>query len=153
MSRLARLSLVTTVLTFLLATAGGLVRATDSGLGCPGWPTCYGKWIPPWNEHAIIEWNHRLLASLVSFGVIAACVVAVLFYRRDRTTLWLGLAIVPLVLGQALLGAYVVNRKLEAWTVVAHLGLGMAFAATLIFLTVHLTVARRGRAGPAPWAC
>ncbi|MBV9933623.1 MAG: COX15/CtaA family protein, partial [Actinobacteria bacterium] len=102
MSRLARLSLVTTILTFLLATAGGLVRATDSGLGCPGWPTCYGRWIPPANHHAIIEWTHRLLASLVSFGVIATCVVAVLFYRRDRRdrrTVTLGLAIVPLVIG------------------------------------------------------
>jgi len=148
MSRLARLSLVTTVLTFLLATAGGLVRATDSGLGCPGWPTCYGRWIPPANHHAIIEWTHRLLASLVSFGVIATCVVAVLFYRRDRTTVRLGLAIVPLVIGQALLGAYVVEHKLEAWTVVAHLGLGMGFAATLIFLTVHLTASSRGRAEP-----
>ena len=39
-----------------------------------------------------------------------------------------------------------VNRQLEAWTVVAHLGLGMAFAAALIFLTVHLTVPTRGRA-------
>ena len=85
MSRLARLSLVTTALTFLLATAGGLVRATDSGLGCPGWPKCYGRWIPPANEHAIIEISHRYLASLVSIGVIATCVVAVLFHRRDRT--------------------------------------------------------------------
>jgi protoheme IX farnesyltransferase len=148
MSRLARLSLVTTVLTFLLATAGGLVRATDSGLGCPGWPTCYGRWIPPANHHAIIEWTHRLLASLVSFGVIATCVVAVLFYRRDRRTVALGLAIVPLVFAQALLGAYVVKHKLEAWTVVAHLGLGMGFAATLIFLTVHLTTTSRGKAAP-----
>jgi protoheme IX farnesyltransferase len=146
MSRLARLSLVTTVLTFLLATAGGLVRATDSGLGCPRWPLCYGRLIPPANHHAIIEWTHRLLASLVTFGVIATCVVAVLFYRRDRRTVALGLAIVPLVVGQALLGAYVVGHKLEAWTVVAHLGLGMGFAATLIFLTVHLTTTRRGRA-------
>ena len=148
MSRLARLSLVTTVLTFLLATAGGLVRATDSGLGCPGWPLCYGRLIPPANHHAIIEWTHRLLASLVSVGVIATCVVAVLFYRRDRTTVRLGLAIVPLVIGQALLGAYVVEHKLEAWTVVAHLGLGMGFAATLIFLTVHLTTRSQGRAAP-----
>jgi len=146
MSRLARLSLVTTALTFLLATAGGLVRATGSGLGCPGWPKCFGRWVPPANEHAIIEISHRYLASLVSIGVIATCVVAVLFHRRDRTTLGLGLAIVPLVVGQALLGAYVVDHKLAAWTVVAHLGLGMGFAAALIFLTVHLTVPRRGRA-------
>src|SRR4051812_19608203 len=144
MSRLAKLSLVTTVLTFLAVTAGGLVRATDSGLGCPGWPKCYGRWIPPADHHAIIEMSHRYLASAVSIGVIATCVAAVLFHRNDRLTLRLGLAIVPLVVAQALLGAYVVHHELAAWTVVAHLGLGMLFAATLIVLTVHLTVARTG---------
>ena len=144
MSRLARLSLGTTVLTFLLAGVGGLVRATDSGLGCPGWPKCHGQWIPPADHHAWIEMTHRYLASGVSVGVIATCVVAVLFHRRDRLTLRLGLAIVPLVMAQALLGAYVVGRELEAWTVVAHLGLGMLFAATLIVLTTHLVVPRTG---------
>jgi protoheme IX farnesyltransferase len=144
MSRLARLSLATTVCSFLLAAVGGLVRATDSGLGCPGWPKCYGGWIPPADHHAIIEMSHRYLASFVSVGVVATCVLAVLFHRQDRLTVRLGLALVPLVMAQALLGAYVVNRDLEAWTVVAHLGLGMLFAATLIVLTVHLTVARTG---------
>ncbi|MEY2565743.1 MAG: heme o synthase [Actinomycetota bacterium] len=148
MSRLARLSLVTTVLSFLLAAAGGLVRATDSGLGCPGWPKCYGRWIPPADHHAIIEMSHRYLASAVSIGVVATCVVAVLFHRKDRIALGLGLAIVPLVVAQALLGAYVVHHELAAWTVVAHLGLGMAFAATLITLTVHLHVERTGVGDP-----
>jgi protoheme IX farnesyltransferase len=144
MSRLARLTLATTILTFLLSAVGGLVRATDSGLGCPGWPRCYGRWIPPADHHAIIEMTHRYLASAVSIGVIATCALAVLFHRRDRTTLRLGLAIVPLVAAQAGLGAYVVGRELEPWTVVAHLGLAMAFAATLITLTVHLNVPRTG---------
>src|SRR5687767_7644002 len=148
MSRLARLSLGTTVLSFLLAGVGGLVRATDSGLGCPGWPKCHGQWIPPADHHAWIEMTHRYLASGVSIGVVATCVVAVLFHRRDRVTFWLGLAIVPLVMVQALLGAYVVGRELEAWTVVAHLGLGMTFAATLILLTVHLLVPRTGTGEP-----
>ena len=145
MSRLARLSLGTTALTFVLAAVGGLVRATDSGLGCPGWPKCYGRWIPPADHHAIIEMTHRYLASLVSVGVIATCVVAVLFHRKDRTAVGLGLALVPLIAAQAGLGAYVVGRELEAWTVVAHLGLGMAFAAALIALTVHVLSPR-----PAP---
>jgi len=137
-SLLARLSFATTALTFVLAAAGGLVRATNSGLGCPGWPKCYGRWVPPADHHAIIEMTHRYLASAVSIGVIATCAIAILFHRRDRVAVGLGATLVPVVIAQALLGAYVVHRELEAWTVVAHLALAMAFAAVTIALTVHL---------------
>src|SRR5438309_1030754 len=112
MSRLAKLSLVTTVLTFLAVTAGGLVRATSSGLGCPGWPKCYGRWIPPANEHAIIEWNHRFLVQLLGWFLVALVVSIVIWSRHDRTALRLGIAIVPLFVVQAALGAYVVGREL-----------------------------------------
>ena len=146
MSRLARLSLLTTVLTFLAVTAGGLVRATGSGLGCPGWPRCFGRWIPPANAHSIIEMSHRYLVSLSIWAAVAVCVSALVWHRRDRVTFGLGLAIVPLFAAQAALGAYVVHRKLTAWTVVAHLALAMVVVGLLILLTVHLVA--RGRALP-----
>ncbi len=140
---------MTTALTFVLAAAGGLVRATNSGLGCPGWPKCYGRWIPPADHHALIEMTHRYLASLVSIGVVATCAIAILFHRRDRAAVSLGVALVPVVAAQALLGAYVVHRELEAWTVVAHLGLAMAFAAVTIALTIHLRTPPDAPRGPA----
>src|SRR5438270_1615526 len=139
MSRLAKLSLVTTVLTFLAVTAGGLVRATGSGLGCPGWPRCYGRWIPPANAHSIIEMTHRYLVSFSIYAAVAVLVVVVVWHRRDRFALRIGLAIVPLFIAQAALGAYVVGRELVWLSVLAHLALAMVLMATLIVLIVHLS--------------
>ena len=146
MTRLARLSIGTTALTFVLAGVGGLVRATDSGLGCPGWPKCYGRWIPPLERAALIEMTHRYLAVSVGLAVVITGIAAL--RSKDRGARNLGLALVPLLIAQSLLGAFVVGRELEAWTVVAHLALGMSFVATLIALTVHVSIPRRGSGTP-----
>src|SRR3954447_4270119 len=139
MSRLAKAFLATTAVPLLAATAGGMVRATGSGLGCPGWPKCYGRWIPPANAHSIIEMTHRYLVSFSIYAAVAVLVSILIWHRRDRFTLALGVAIVPLFIAQAALGAYVVGRELIWWSVVTHLALAMVLMATLIVLTVHLS--------------
>src|SRR5688500_18779544 len=104
MSRLARLSLGTAALSFVLAAVGGLVRATDSGLGCPGWPKCYGQWVPPMERAALIEMSHRYLAVFVGIGVVATGITAL--RSKDRQAKSLGLVLVPLLIAQSLLGAF-----------------------------------------------
>jgi cytochrome c oxidase assembly protein subunit 15 len=99
---------------------GAAVRLTGSGLGCPDWPKCYGRTVPPLELHAVIEYGNRLITGFVGLAVIAASALA--FLRRPyRWHLALFGAILPLgVIGQAILGAFVVKHHLAPELVMGH---------------------------------
>ena len=137
MTRFQKLTIATTASTVLLIAAGGLVRATDSGLGCPGWPTCFGRWIPPLETHAIIEYSHRLLATVAVVLIAAQAVVAWRSYRRVRQILVPSIAALVLVFVQAGLGGIVVAGELEATLVTLHFATAMTLLGVLVNITAN----------------
>lgn len=131
-----RLAVVTAGLSLVLVALGGAVRATDSGLACPDWPLCFGRWIPPANLNMWLEHSHRLLAGVVGIAVAVLAVWAVARFRDRPTILWASVTALVLVVVQAGLGALVVLHLLDANLVTAHLGMAMVVVACLVYLAV-----------------
>ena len=115
MTRFAKLA-VAAVATYVLIAVGGLVRATDSGLGCPDWPLCFGDWLPPADLNAWIEHTHRLVAAVFVGPLVGAVGLITVFSSRRRDTPLLVAAVVAgvLVIVESLLGAAVVLQGLAA---------------------------------------
>lgn len=135
---------------FLLVIIGGVVRVTGSGLGCPDWPLCYGKILPPPEYTAIIEYTHRFVASvIVGPLILAAAAVALARYRSDRWV-WIPAAVsVPLLLAQGLLGGVTVLTELPGGIVALHLATAEALLAVCLLLMMasfRTPVVRRGTA-------
>lgn len=78
MKSLRRLSYITLGIALTHLVFGAIVRISGSGMGCgDNWPKCYGHWFPPFDQPTlIIEWTHRLLASLLITAVIALAATA-----------------------------------------------------------------------------
>jgi cytochrome c oxidase assembly protein subunit 15 len=123
--RYAQVTLIALVALVLIVFTGSAVRLTASGLGCPDWPKCDGGYVAPAQINAWIEYGNRLLTGFVGIAVIAASLLA--FFRRPyRWHLAVFGALLPLgVIGQAILGAFVVKYHLPPELVIGHFLLSM----------------------------
>jgi len=129
------LVLITLLTTYALIVLGGVVRATGSGDACPDWPRCHGELIPPFETAVMIEFSHRLVASVVGFMVLALVFVAWRTYRDRPFMIWGSVTALVLVVAQAILGGMAVLNDLHANIVMAHLALASTVLALLIVLT------------------
>ena len=153
---------VTLFLTFDLIIFGAFTRLTDSGLGCPDWPGCYGH-ANPIQAHtdisaaetamptgpvtvikAWIEMIHRYLAMGIGVLIVATMVIAwrrwlqsgrkaIRFSPRFPTLLF------AFVCVQGAFGAWTVTMKLQPVIVTTHLLLGMALLALLTWFGARLS--------------
>ena len=147
--RLQVLTLVTLFLTFDLVVFGAFTRLTDSGLGCPDWPGCYGHASPVGAQldidaaqaamptgpvthpKAWIEMIHRYLATGVGVLILTLAVTSWLERRRIQISLWWPMVTLAWVCLQGAFGALTVTMKLFPAIVTLHLLGGMVLLALL----------------------
>jgi heme A synthase len=147
-----RLVLATAVATFVLIIVGGVVRVSDSGLGCGpggsglhGWPFCKGNVVPGVDLNSVVEYTHRALAGAVSIMIVA---LVVLSWRRYRQWFGVTLALLVLILAQAGLGGATVEDNLNESYVAAHLGLAMLLLGGLVYLARGVYGVGQSSGGP-----
>ncbi len=156
--RLKALTLLTFTLTFELVLVGAFTRLTDSGLGCPDWPGCYGSASPLGaTQHitaaetamptgpvthgkAWVEMVHRYMATAVGVLIILLAVMTWRAWRRDRQhavhPVWPVITLVWVCL-QGAFGALTVTMKLFPAIVTLHLLLAIGLLALLSLQAVR----------------
>lgn len=148
--RFRRLAAVSAAATYLLVVLGSVVRATGSGLGCPDWPTCFGRLIPPLRRDAIVEYTHRSVAALVGLLIVVVLVAAWRRRRDHRRDLAVASVALAAVIVEAWLGRVVVVEELSPWMVSFHLAMALTLLAVLVVLAVPAG-SGTGRRRPEMW--
>ena len=166
--RLQALTLLTLFLSFDLVMFGAFTRLTDSGLGCPDWPGCYGQGSPlaasghiaaaqsamptgpVTHEKAWIEMLHRYLATAVGVLIIALTVWHWRSFKRtpppqQSISPWWATATLVWVCVQGAFGALTVTMKLFPAIVTLHLLGGMVLLALLTVQASRLSQIHPGR--------
>ena len=142
------LALAAAVSAWALVAVGGVVRITESGLGCPDWPLCNGEVVPHGKAPAI-EYSHRTTAAVVTALVLLTAAWALWRRRSRRDVVVPAVTAALLVPGQALLGAVVVWLELPGWIVGVHFVVGMLFLAATVTTAV---AAWTGTPQRRPWS-
>jgi cytochrome c oxidase assembly protein subunit 15 len=127
-----------TALIYLQILLGATMRHIGAGLAIPDFPLAFGRVIPPtWSTQIAVHFAHRVVALLVTFGII----VNLVYVRRrhggrpelTRPSAWLFVA----VLAQATLGGLVVLSAKQPAINTMHVATGAIVFATSLVVTLR----------------
>lgn len=148
----------TVVTVYLLILAGGIVRSTGSGMGCPDWPKCFGTWIPPTDVKELpsdykaiygkklkgevvfnvyktwTEYVNRLLGVLTGFLIFGTLLLSISFLKTNKPIFWWSFSAFLLVGFQGWLGSKVVSTELSPVMVTLH----MLLAIVIVFILLYV---------------
>jgi cytochrome c oxidase assembly protein subunit 15 len=152
LDRFQRWALVTTAVTYAVIGLGGLVRATGSGLGCPDWPKCFDRWIPPLSvadvpphidpalfnfAKAWTEYVNRLVGVSTGLVIFLTLIFAIKDHRGNKRILYPTILAFILVGVEGWIGGRVVKSKLSPPVLTIHLLFAVIIAGLLLYATVH----------------
>jgi cytochrome c oxidase assembly protein subunit 15 len=147
---------------FLVILAGGVVRMTQSGMGCPDWPKCFGRWVPPTSVdqlpvnykelyafkyvdtsfnpyHTWIEYINRLLGALLGLLLVVQFFWSFIFLKTNRKIVWLSLATLLLTGFQGWLGSKVVATNLATAKITTHMLVALLIAALSVTIIHYVS--------------
>ena len=149
---------ITIILTYLVILAGAVVRTTQSGMGCPDWPKCFGRWIPPTEVsqlpanyqqvyahrgyadttfnayHTWVEYVNRLLGALLGLVIFITLLFSLPYWNTNRAVFWLTFTSFILIGFQGWLGSLVVASNLAPVKITVHMFTALLLLALLVFI-------------------
>ncbi len=149
---------LTILLTYLVILAGAVVRTTQSGMGCPDWPKCFGMWIPPTDVsqlpsnyqetyahrgyadtgfdayHTWVEYVNRLFGAVLGIVIFMSLIAAFRLRKTNSKIFALTLLAFILVGFQAWLGSLVVASNLAPVKITIHMIAALVLLALLIYI-------------------
>lgn len=152
-----RLAFLTVCAVYFLILVGGIVRASGAGMGCPDWPTCFGRWVPPTEESQLpadyheryaigyentqfnpvktwTEYLNRLTGVSIGILIFLTAWRSRIYLQGDKAVFYFSLSVFFLVGFQGWLGSSVVASNLKPIVITLHMLLALVIVALLIYV-------------------